>query len=185
MNRTESRDEAVTILGQVFPYPSSIFGTLAVLFVCATIATAVCVLLTAKPEQIRAVRSLWSTVQVEPDGTQIIQHDTMRVEFWTPSSKTKDYLRDNDAKQWQATATEDQVTQFGNLLRKDPNIAGYRRTEVWGQGRTELKPGWWWTMTVHTNYSIGKFVSQYTAFWKSQDLIYIEITGNRGHYSPQ
>jgi hypothetical protein len=180
-NEPENLD-GVRILGQVINYPKSICATIAVIFVSAAIVLTVYLVLHAEPGHVRAVRALWSSIEVAPDGSQTIQHDTMRMEFWTPSSKTKFHLRDDDEKQWEGITNEVPVEEFGRILRMDPNVTGYRRSEVWGRGRTNLKPGWWWTMTVRTNYSVTKLVSAYTNFWKSQGPVFVEVIDNKGHY---
>ena len=64
------------------------------------------------------------------------------------------------------------------LLRTNSNVLGYRRTEVWGHGRTTLKPGWWWTMTVVTNYTVQDFIGAYRGFWKSSNAIFVEVIEN-------
>ena len=57
---------------------------------------------------------------------------------------------------------------------------GYRRVEEWGQGRTSYKPGWWWTVSVTTNYSVNDLAYVYQAFWKSGQAVRVEVIDNRG-----
>jgi hypothetical protein len=126
---------------------------------------------------------------VTTNGTQMIRRDTLRMEFWTPSSKTKDHLaRESGAisyrDKWEAIENEEPVLAFGRLLRSDSDVSGYRRAEVWGHGRTVLKPGWWWTMTVTTNYSVEKLVRAYRQFWKTPNTVFVEVIDNRGHDEP-
>ena len=87
-------------------------------------------------------------------------------------------MRDRD--KWEVMPNEERVVQFGQLLRADADVLGYRRAEVWGHGRTTLKPGWWWAMTVTTNYSADKLVHAYRDFWKSSNAVFVEIFDNRG-----
>jgi hypothetical protein len=115
----------------------------------------------------------------------MVQPNTRRMEFWTPSAKTKDFLaseggniRDKD--KWEIIPNEERVIEFGKLLRSDWAVLGYRRTEVWGHGRTVLKPGWWWTMTVSTNYPLEKFVLTYRNFWQSSNAVFVEVFDNQG-----
>jgi len=70
------------------------------------------------------------------------------------------------------------VLQFGALLRTNANVLGYRRAEVWGHGSTVLKPGWWWTMTVTTNYSVQNLLGTYRDFWKSSKAVFVERIEN-------
>ena len=113
--------------------------------------------------------------------------DTLRLEFWTPSAKTKDFVskEPKDAgdtnRHWEVIESEEVVTQFGQALRKDTDVVGYRRSEVWGHGRTGLKPGWWWSITVRTNYPVAKLAKSYREFWKTPSSVFVEVIDNRGH----
>jgi len=132
---------------------------------------------------------VWTPIVVTPEGNQMVQPNTLRMEFWTPSSKTRDYLaKDGDAirdrDKWEAIEGEERVIEFGKLLRSDSSVLGYRRAEVWGHGRTILKPGWWWTTTVTTNYSVDKLVRTYRDFWKSSNAVFVEVIDNRGSDEP-
>jgi hypothetical protein len=122
---------------------------------------------------------------VETNGNQGILGETRQMEFWTPSVKTKDYLRKyHDAvdglDKWQVIPSDDMVAQFGSLLHSNQSVLGYRRVEVWGQGRTSYKPGWWWTMNVLTNYSVGDLAQAYRGFWKAPQPLLVEVIDNRG-----
>lgn len=128
---------------------------------------------------------IWTPILVTPQGDELIQPNTRRFEFWTPSVKTKDYLtkengnvRERD--KWEEVSSEDRVNEFGTLLRSNPYVLGYRRYEVWGHGRTVAKPGWWWAATVTTNYSVGDLVRAYRGFWKSSNSVFVEVIDNRG-----
>jgi len=130
---------------------------------------------------------IWTPIVVTPEGNQMIQPNTLRMEFWTPSSKTKDYLAQDggairERDKWEAIPSEDRVIEFGKVLRSDSSVLGYRRAEVWGHGRTVLKPGWWWTTTVTTNYSVDKLVRTYRDFWKSSNAVFIEVIDNQGDH---
>lgn len=119
----------------------------------------------------------------------MIHPNTRRMEFWTPSVRTKDFLaRDDgnirDRDKWKAIQGDERVIEFGKLLRSDSGVLGYRRYEVWGHGRTVPKPGWWWTMTVSTNYSVEKLVRAYRDFWKSPNAVFVEVIDNRAHEEP-
>jgi len=136
------------------------------------------------PRSAQMVR-LWLPVVVETNGNQTILGETRQMEFWTPSVRTKDYLHkagdqiDHNEK-WQVLSSDDAVTQFGMVLHSNQNVLGYRRVEVWGQGRTSFKPGWWWTMNVLTNYSVVDLAHVYREYWKSPQPMLVEVVDNRG-----
>jgi hypothetical protein len=169
---------------QSTPRRANFWSALSVAFVCATFAFITYQLL--RPAQTHPARRLWTPIVVTGEGQEtILQAGTRRLEFWTPSGKTKDHLaregggiRERD--KWEAIPNDEPVQQFGNLLRTDSNVLGYRRAEVWGHGRTTLKPGWWWTMTVTTNYSVQNLLHAYRGFWKSTNAMFVERIENPG-----
>jgi hypothetical protein len=166
------------------PRRANFWSTLSLALICATIAFIAWQFM--HHTQTHPSRRLWTPVVVGPDGSETaLQAGTRRLEFWTPSAKTKDYLagdggaiRDRD--KWEATASDERVQQFGSLLRTNSNVLGYRRTEVWGHGRTGLKPGWWWTTTVTTNYTVLNLMQAYRGFWKSTNAVFVEKIENPG-----
>lgn len=179
--------DGITILGQTLSYPSSLWGTLAVLFLCAAVTLGIYFIVRANPEQIRATGELWKSIRVESDGSQVIQKDTVRIEFWTPSSKTKEYLTKEgravaDKDKWEILESDEKVEQFGDLLHSDSRVSGYRRSEVFGHGRTTLKAGYWWTMRVKSSYGVSDLSRAYREFWKAPDSIFVEVFNNEGHY---
>ena len=185
MTERPQKNDGITFLGVTCAYPKTFWATLPFALVCATVAFIAYLVwnVAAKPSE--APRRLWTPIVVLTNGIQTIQLDTRRMEFWTPSAKTKDYLakeggaiRERD--RWEVIPSDDAVVQFGMLLHSDPNVSGYRRTEVWGHGRTIMKPGWWWTMTVATNYTVDKLVGAYRGFWKSPNTVFVEVIDNRG-----
>ena len=172
--------------GSATPKPApvrkaNLWSALIVALVCATVAYIAHQFIHRSP-----ARRLWTPIVVTPEGTETtLAAATRRLEFWTPSSRTKDYvaregggIRDRD--KWEAIASEEPVQQFGALLRTNSNVLGYRRAEVWGHGRTVLKPGWWWTMTVTTNYSVQTLLQSYRGFWKSTNAVFVEQIENPG-----
>jgi hypothetical protein len=111
--------------------------------------------------------------------------DTRQLEFWTPSSKTQDYLHKENGEvvpteKWEVIPNEEAVIDFGTMLHTNKNILGFRRVEVWGQGRTPFKPGWWWTVNVLTNYTAEDLGHSYQNFWKSSQAVFVEVIDNRG-----
>jgi hypothetical protein len=130
-------------------------------------------------------RRLWSPVLIQNNGTESVLGDTRQLEFWTPSATTKDYLRKvhgqvDETEKWQVLSNDDPVVQFGVMIHSNTAVTGYRRVEDWGQGRSTYKPGWWWTVTVLTNYSATDFGRAYQNYWKSVQPVFIEIVDNRG-----
>ena len=152
------------------------------LIVCATIAFIAWLVISPKSVQ---SRRLWMPVVVETNGNQTVMGETRQMEFWTPSAKTKDYLpkeggKIGDKDKWQVLPNDDAVMQFGLLLHSNMNVLGYRRVEVWGQGRSNFKAGWWWTMNVFTNYSVVELAHTYQTFWKAPQPVFVEVIDNRG-----
>ncbi len=165
-----------------FACPGTLWGAASCLFVCATIAFIA--YLVVSPRSAPA-RRLWMPVVVEANGSQTVLGETRQLEFWTPSARTKDYLGKNGSEvgskeKWQIIPSDDAVLQFGAVLRSNVNVLGYRRIEVWGQGRTSFKPGWWWTMNVFTNYSVVDLAHAYQTFWKTPQTVFVEVIDNRG-----
>ena len=165
--------------------PNKSCGTACCLFVCATIAFIA--YLVISPHSAPS-RRLWVPVVVETNGNQTIMGETRQMEFWTPSVKTKDYLHQEGGKiasneKWQVIPSDDAVLQFGMVLHSNLNVLGYRRIEVWGQGRTNFKPGWWWTVNAFTNYSVVDLAHTYQTYWKAPQPVFVEVIDNRGGYA--
>jgi len=168
---------------------ANIWSVLIMALVCATVAYIAHQVIHRAPAH--PARRLWTPIVVTANGAETtVAAATRRLEFWTPSSRTKDHLareggsiRDRD--KWEVLASEEPVQQFGMLLRTNDNVRGYRRTEVWGHGSTVLKPGWWWAMTVTTNYTVQNLISTYRGFWKSTNAVFVEMIENPGEEPTQ
>jgi hypothetical protein len=157
-------------------------GVALCVLICATVAFVAYLALRPRVEQ---TRRLWVPVVVETNDNQTILGETRQLEFWTPSAKTKDYLKPNgrtvgDPEKWQILPNDDPVIQFGSVLHSNTSVFGYRRVEEWGQGRTSFKPGWWWTMNVSTNYSVVELARTYHQYWHCAQPLLIEVIDNRG-----
>jgi hypothetical protein len=162
--------------------PRTSCGTLSCALICATIAFIAYLVISPGSGP---MRRLWIPIVIETNGNTTVLGETRQLEFWTPSAKTKDYLRKeggdvNDKEKWQMIPSDDLVEQFGLVVHSNQNVFGYRRVEVWGQGRTSFKPGWWWTMNVTTNYSVKDLAGTYQKYWKSPQSVLIEVVDNRG-----
>jgi hypothetical protein len=165
-----------------FASPNTLSGVACCLIVCCTFAFIAWLVISAHSTQ---SRRLWIPVLVETNGNQTVLGETRQMEFWTPSAKTQDYLQKtggtvNDQEQWEVISSDDPVMQFGMMLRSNTSVLGYRRVEVWGQGRSNFKPGWWWTINVFTNYSVVDLAHAYQNFWKMPQPVFIEVIDNRG-----
>jgi len=162
---------------------NTLSGMVCCVCVCATIAFVTYLVIAPKT---MPPRRHWVPVVVANNGNSVtLMAETRRMEFWTPSAKTGGYLHrkggevaSND--KWQVISNEDPVILFGMMLHTNQHVLGYRRVEVWGQGRTGFKPGWWWTMNVFTNYSVDDLAKAYRNFWKTPQPLFVEVIDNRG-----
>lgn len=165
--------------------PKTLWGFLSIVVICATLGFGIYRLAPGKKSA--PPRRLWTPLIVNNLDNAMVVPDTLRIEFWTPSSKTKDFLarepKDaaNTNRNWEIIESEEPISRFGEALRKDTDVVGYRRTEVWGHGRTALKPGWWWSITVRTNYPVAKLAKTYRDFWQTSSSVFVEVIDNRGH----
>src|SRR5579871_3589873 len=69
-------------------------------------------------------RRLWSPMIVGSTNGGTILGETRQLEFWTPSSKTKDYLHQEKGEvtpteKWQIIGSEDPLLEFGSMLRSN------------------------------------------------------------------
>ena len=159
-------------------------GILPWLLVWAAIAGLACFVFLQR--QAEPARRLWLPVVVGTNDSTPILGETHRLEFWTPSAKTKDYLSTNggsyeDNERWQILTSDDKVNEFGMMLHSNRAIFGYRRVEEWGQGRTGFKPGWWWTMNAATDFTAVDLARAYRQFWNSPQAVLVEVIENRGN----
>jgi hypothetical protein len=165
-----------------FGCPNTLCGAASCLFVCATIAFIAYLAVSRQPAP---GPRLWMPIVVGTNGDQIVSGETRQMEFWTPCAETKNYLhKENgevvDSEKWEVIPSDDAVVQFGEMLHSNQNVLGYRRVEVWGQGRTIFKPGWWWTLNVYTNYSVVDLAQAYQLYWKQSQPVFVEVIDNRG-----
>jgi hypothetical protein len=162
-----------------FAHPKLVLGTLCCAFVCATIAFSAFHFGSEPP------RRLWSPIVIETNGNETVLGDSRQLEFWTPSIRTQDYLHKAGGEvvsreKWQVVTNDDVFVQFGAMLHSKHGVLGYRRVEVWGQGRTDFKPGWWWTVNVSTDFSPADLRRAYEQFWKSGQIVFVEVMDSRG-----
>lgn len=166
------------------PRRSALWATVRVALICAALSFVTWIYL--RPVTPTPPRRMWTPVVASGKGQElVIQPPSRRMEFWTPSARTKDHLvreggQPRPQDRWEIMASDDPVHQFGSVLRSNVNVLGYRRAEVWGHGRTQLKPGWWWTMTVTTNYTVQHLLTAYRDFWRSSNALFVEVIENPG-----
>jgi hypothetical protein len=163
------------------PPANALLATIRCVFICATIALLAYLFF----PHTEAPRRLWKPVLIDTNGVTMILPESRQLEFWTPSARTKDYLHLEHGQvvpteKWEAISNDDVVQQFGQALHTNSFILGYRRVEVWGQGQTTYKPGWWWTVNVFTNYTANDMAHVYNDFWQSHQVLFVEVIDNRG-----
>jgi len=176
MNEPSSNNE------EAFAIPNALLLTIRCVCICATIII-LAYLFVPHPRQ---ARRLWTPVVIATNGDSTILGESRQLEFWTPSIKTQNYLHTENGKvvpteAWEVISNDDAILQFGTMLHSNVDVLGYRRVEVWGQGRTNFKPGWWWTLNVLTNYTAGDLAQTYEEFWKSHQILFVEVIDNRGN----
>lgn len=106
---------------------SPFWGFLTVLVVCATAAFVFWRFVPAGKAS--PPRRLWTPLVVNNLNTEMIVPDSLRLEFWTPSARTRDYLSKETItdtnRNWEAIPNDEPVMDFGKLLRNDPDVLGY------------------------------------------------------------
>jgi hypothetical protein len=168
----------ISILGQMLEYPKTGWGFCAVFVVCLTLLLTIYVYLHAPRENVHEFSVMIWHLNSKNEPTP--EKKVARYEFWTPSSKTKETVKDNPkAKAWlkKDWNYDEKITEFGERLREQPGVEGYRRHEILGEGRTShpgLLPGWWWTVRVTDEFSLKKLSEFYRGFWENPDTIYVE-----------
>lgn len=165
-----------------FAIPNALFLTIRCVCICATII----ILAYLFVPHVKPARRLWTPVITATNGDNTILGESRQLEFWTPSVKTQNYLHKENGEvvpteKWEVISNDDTAMQFGMMLHTNLNVLGYRRVEVWGQGRTSYKPGWWWTLNVLTNYTAADLAHAYEDFWKSHQIVFVEVIDNRGN----
>jgi hypothetical protein len=175
MNETSRRNQ------EAASTPNTLLGTICFICVCATVVSIVYV---AVPRS-EIPRRLWTPVLIETNGNETILPPSRQLEFWTPSARTRDYLHKENgqvvpSEMWEVISNDEAVEQFGMLLHSSSSVIGYRRVEVWGQGKTSFKPGWWWTLNVFTNYTADDLSHAYESYWQSHQILFVEVIDNRG-----
>jgi hypothetical protein len=179
MSDTSHCFNGVKFLGQEIAYPKTLWGALSVLIVVAGLCVIVFfVVVKADPRNVTAVLTLF-TGRVAPGGSPESIQSGYLIQFWTPSAKTKT-ARAEDVDAWEKIDSDDRVVEFGNLLRDDKLIYGFRRYEVTGTGLRGLKSGYWWVVSADQRYQLSTFMGTYRSFWKNDKSIYMEVLREGG-----
>jgi hypothetical protein len=176
------KTEGISFLGLTIAYPTTFWGMMPYFFVCSAV---VAIFYLTSRHQTPEPRRLWLPAVVDTNGGQLVMGETEQMNFWTPSVRTKDYLGKitdpaTDPDSWQVLSNDNPLITFGMMLHTNSDVLGYRRTEVWGHGRSMFKPGWWWTVNVHTNFTVTDMAQAYHSFWKGSGPVFIEVVKNRG-----
>jgi hypothetical protein len=190
------------LLGQVFSYPKGWFQLLGALgFLGAVAFIAYLFFVRASPDSVIAVARFVDTFGkntpggflVKTEGGTVVPEaqETVQFSFWTPSAKTESSWSPRDPKastdfnadpsrQWMKV-DDGRAKDFGDALLKkfgETGLNGYRRYEIWGQGRTDFKSGWWWTVSVKKYVHLEDLIAVYKEVWKppASAPIYVEVT---------
>jgi hypothetical protein len=177
----------VEILGQRFGYPDTPWGMAAVGLVCLLGGfLAWLILQGTDADRLRAVGDAWRSITVTPENEQVVEKDAYRLEFWTPSARTKEAHEGREVlakDKWEVLVDDSKVLEFGEKLRTTPGVQGFRRFEEFGHGRTQGKWGWWWTVGAEKDFTIDDLVRLYRAHWGTDDRIYVEVIRRRSEYA--
>ena len=161
-------------------YPSTWYGVATVFLVCFTIVAIVSLLLQSKLKiEAKDLKVSFVDGRLTTGGDVNDKNDSYKIGFWTPSLKTVEYWKSEkfieDKDKWEQNITENQVVEFANILLVKKVLLGYRRSEVYGKGRSVSKPGYWWIATFKNDFTPKDFAKAYIDFWHSPDSIYVEI----------
>jgi hypothetical protein len=183
---SDDERNGVEILGQHFDYPDTSWGAAAAGAVCVLIAWLGWLILNSEPGQIKAVGDAWRSITVSPNDEQKVEENAYRIEFWTPSSRTKEAYAGEGVPEhdrWEQLDNDEKVEEFGELLKSDSRVQGYRRFEEFGHGRTRGKWGWWWIVGVERSFRVEDLVQKYRDHWGTDDEIYVEVIRRRSEYA--
>ena len=165
------------LFGQKIPFPNNKWAALSV----AIVAISLCVIayiVIQSPTALETIQVL-RTGQLLQGGKVESTGKNQLIQFWTPSAKTKN-ANVEDIEPWEKLESDDMAIAFGNILRSDQRISGFRRYEVYGTGLRGLKAGFWWVVTAKQDYKLAEFKETYRTFWKNEKSIYIEVIREGG-----
>lgn len=160
--------------------PGAAFSIIAALGVVAVVGMICWTLLELPHDTQKEVIGTWSTYFLS-DSSQAPIEGTYLIQFWTPSPSTASFA---DVDAWEREVGEEQLRRFGDELKANRHVVGYRRWEVLGQGSTPFKQGYWWVVTVRRPFSLEDLERTYRGFWKDADPLYVEVVDGGGSYTP-
>ena len=109
--------------------------------------------------------------------------------FWTPSDNSGKYFTKQDSLEypWQYMDQQYETVNkdFGDKIITELDFSGYRRTLIYGEGKSSgFKEGWWWSVNVtNTKYNeefLENFKGTYVNFWHPSSNwkdVYVEVIG--------
>lgn len=169
----EKQESEIEVLGQKLSYPKTVYGAVFSLGLFALLGFSLyTVLVLAKSENLNIV-----TEDIIVGGyggqTDFKRKNIVQYQFWTPSKGT---YESKDLSDW-VKAIKDIETrnaEFGSLLTQNNSIYGYRRYEIFGQGRSEPKKGMWWVVNADKHITTETIAAIYQSYWNTDSSIYIE-----------
>ena len=174
----EPENSKVKVLGQEIPYPAKWtevagLGVLAL----AIVLISYIYFVEAKPHNLGAFTELTQRF-FSPSGVLEETNYFRMIQFWTPSEKTQLAIPKNSItdRKWEIV-DESKVREFDQMLYKlkvEGTIIGFRRYESYGAGRSGLKYGWWWIVTINKELKLEDFAKKYSDFWKNPESVYFE-----------
>lgn len=179
-------------LGKIATYFSKTkYGAYALIGIAGLLATIIVVLLilfVLYPKPFLQLSTVYYSGRYLTEDEEVKSESVYKLGFWTPSSKTREHwfnikkanpsLTVKDANQWEIDKGDDiNSTKFASGFGcVDCPVTGYRRYEVIGKGRGIEKPGFWWEVTIRSDYQLKWFIAEYRRFWGAPDDVYLEVT---------
>ena len=169
----EKQESEIEFLGQKLSYPKTIYGAVFSLGLFILLGFSLyTILVLAKSENLNIV-----TEDIIVGGyggkTDFKRKNIVQHQFWTPSRGT---YESQDLSGWveDIKDIEKRNAEFGTLLTKNDSIYGYRRYEIYGQGRSNPKKGMWWVINADKELSTKNVADLYQRFWDTDNSVYIE-----------
>lgn len=196
----------LSFLGLRIPYPRSFVEVLALALLFGLVGL-VLYRVTDKDFFTAAKGKLFQFFEVSPDGKVKELPGYIRYGFWTPGPNTEkgpeappteapprppgefpqaqaspetgtpQLVQADPLEAWEKEVTEKKLAEFGARLTTELHAQGYRRTEVVGYGRTKLKRGWWWIVTLPASVSPEELGAFYRYNFGTKKVIYLETLG--------
>lgn len=181
-----SKVKSTKILGQKIVLPQTFYGMLSLLIIMVSLVLCFYIYVKLPNETQRNIADIFKSGKFDENGEPINTSETYLLGFWTPSEETAQYwndwsVRENKAipldEVWEAQNVAEKREKFIQHLACDIGcpISGFRYYKVFGKGRGDSKPGYWWIATVESYYPISEFINNYKKVWGEPNSIYLEI----------